>query len=211
MKTTTKLAKRAPARHTKADADSGVAPLGARIRKLRRDRGWNLAELSRRSDIALSTLSKVENGLLSLAYDRLQQVAAAFDLSLSEFIAPPSTEDIRVLPSARIAWAKKGSGTLVDTPNYIYNYLCENLRLKAMVPIVSQCHARTLEEFGPLLKHNAEEFVFVLKGQIAVHTEYYGPENLGVGEGVYLDSRMGHAFLNAGEGDAWILSVNYNN
>jgi transcriptional regulator with XRE-family HTH domain len=205
-----KAAKQATGQVADAAPESGVSSLGARIRELRRERGWNLSDLSERSDIALSTLSKVENGLLSLAYDRLQQMARAFDLSLSEFLAPPSTEDGKILPSARISWAKKGSGARADTPNYLYNYLCENLRLKAMVPIVSQCHARSVEEFGPFLKHDAEEFVFVLKGQVGVHTECYGPEVLEKGEGVYLDSRMGHAFINAGEGEAWILSVNYN-
>lgn len=189
----------------------GVADLGARVRELRRARDWNLAELSKRSGIALSTLSKVENGLLSLTYDRLQQVAAGFDLSLSEFLAPSAPEAFPPLPSARICWAEKGSGAKADTTNYLYNYLCENLRLKAMVPILCQCRARTLEEFGPLLKHDAEEFVFVVKGRIEVQTEFYAPQVLEEGDSVYLDSRMGHAYLAAGEGENWILSVNYNN
>jgi transcriptional regulator with XRE-family HTH domain len=207
---TAKAAKPTRAKGGKQAREVGVTTLGARIRELRRERGWNLSELSGRSDIALSTLSKVENGLLSLTYDRLQQVALAFGLSLSEFLAPPSTDEARMLPSARISWAKKGSGAKAQTANYLYNYLCENLRLKAMVPIVSQCHARSIEEFGPLLKHDAEEFVLVLKGNVGVYTQYYSPEVLEEGEGVYLDSRMGHAFINAGEGEAWILSVNYN-
>jgi transcriptional regulator with XRE-family HTH domain len=194
-----------------ASTPAGVANLGARVRVLRRDRGWNLSDLSDRSSIALSTLSKVENGLLSLTYDRLQQVAEAFDLTLSEFLSPTPTEEGRGVPSARISWAKKGSGAQADTDNYLYNYLCEDLRLKAMVPIMSQCRARSMEAFGPMLKHDAEEFIFVVKGRVEVHTEYYGPQILEEGEGVYLDSRMGHAYLNAAEGgESWILSVNYN-
>jgi len=190
-------------------ARRGVDSLGARIRELRRGRIWKLSDLSKRSGIALSTLSKVENGMLSLTYDRLQQVARAFDMSLSEFLAPNDAEQTPPLPSARISWARKGSGTVAETSNYRYNYLCENLRLKAMVPIVSVCHARTVDEFGPLLKHAAEEFIFVLKGRVEVHTEYYRPEILEQHEGVYLDSRMGHAYLNAGDGEALILSINH--
>lgn len=193
----------------RSGSTSTVGNLGARVRELRRGRSWNLSELSKRSGIALSTLSKVENGMLSLTYDRLQQVARAFDMSLSEFIAPASAEKGTPLPSARISWARRGSGTVAETSNYRYTYLCDNLRLKSMVPIVSICHATTMEEFGPLLKHDAEEFIFVLKGRVEVHTEYYSPEILEEHEGVYLDSRMGHAYLNAGDGEALILSINH--
>lgn len=190
---------------------SGGASLGPRVRLLRRDRGWKLSDLSERSGIALSTLSKVENGILSLTYDRLQLVAQAFDMTMSEFLSPAPSDQTRSAPSARISWARTGSGTIADTPNYLYNYLCEDLRVKAMVPILSQCRARTMEDFGSLLEHDAEEFIFVVKGRVEVHTAYYGPQILEMGESVYLDSRMGHAYLDASEdGETWILSVNYN-
>jgi transcriptional regulator with XRE-family HTH domain len=182
--------------------------LGARVRALRLARGWLLADLSQRCGIAISTLSKVENSHLSLNYDRLSLVAEAFGLTMSEFLATTAVDE----PSpatARISWAKAGSGTRVETGAYVYNYLCDKLRAKALVPIVSQCLARTLDEFGPLLKHDGEEFIYVLRGRVEVHTEFYGPEILEAGEGVYLDSRMGHAYLNAGEDEAWILAVNH--
>ena len=38
------------------------------------------------------------------------------------------------------------------------------------------------------------------RGTIAVHTEFYAPEILREGDGIYLDSTMGHAYLNAGDG-----------
>jgi transcriptional regulator with XRE-family HTH domain len=183
-------------------------PLGVRIRKLRQERGWKLAELSARSGIAISTLSKVETGALSLAYDRLLKVANAFDLGLSEFLAPPQSEKAPAL-TGRISFARTGGGAKVTTPGYNYHYLCENLRLKSMVPILSECTARTLDDFGPLLRHDGEEFTFVVKGRVQFLSEFYGPEILDEGEGVYIDSRMGHAYLNAGSGPCWILSVNY--
>jgi quercetin dioxygenase-like cupin family protein len=74
---------------------------------------------------------------------------------------------------------------------------------------LSRVKARSLKEFGPLLKHAGEEFVFVIKGAIEVHTEFYAPERLDAGEGVYLDSRMGHAYLNAGDGETMIVSAMY--
>jgi transcriptional regulator with XRE-family HTH domain len=188
--------------------DNAPTNLGDHIRQLRNDRRWSLNELSTRSKIAASTLSKVENGTLSLTYDRLLQVAQGFGLTLSEFLAPPATDTTMPAGAARLSWARKGSGEQVETAGYIYNYLCTSLRAKRMVPIVSLVKARNLGEFGELLRHDGEEFAFVLKGRIEVVTEFYAAQVLEEGEGVYIDSRQGHAYLNAGEGEAWIVSVN---
>jgi transcriptional regulator with XRE-family HTH domain len=191
------------------DDPAGSPPaLGQRIRLRRQARRWSLSELSKRSTIATSTLSKVENGILSLAYDRLQLIAGAFGLTLSEFFAAESSADASSV--ARISWAHRGSGEVVDSGAYVYHYLCTSVRAKRMVPILSQVIARTLTEFGRLLRHEGEEFVFAHKGRVEVHTEFYKPQILEEGEGVYIDSRMGHAYTNAGPGAAWILSVNTN-
>jgi quercetin dioxygenase-like cupin family protein len=44
--------------------------------------------------------------------------------------------------------------------------------------------------------------LYVLKGRVAVHTEHYSPTILEVGDSIYLDSSIGHAYINAGEGEA---------
>ncbi len=185
--------------------------MGQRIKALRKSRKWSLATLSEKSGIPLSTLSKVEHDLLTLNYDRIQQVSEAFGVSFSEFLSPETPqESARAVPTGRISWAHHGSGLLVETQKYNYHYLCSDLRAKAMIPIRCQCKAHTLEEFGELLRHDAEEFVLVVEGRVEIHTEFYEPRVLEVGEGAYIDSRMGHAYLNAGEDEAWIVSVNLN-
>jgi mannose-6-phosphate isomerase-like protein (cupin superfamily) len=68
--------------------------------------------------------------------------------------------------------------------------------------MVTEVRARTLEEFGPLLRHAGEEYFMVTRGIIAVHTEFYAPEILHEGDGMYIDSTMGHAYLNAGEAES---------
>lgn len=189
-------------------ADGPPTNLGSHIRELRRDRRWSLNELSARSGIAASTLSKVENGALSLTYDRLLMLAQGFGLTLSDFLVPSQPSTVAPAGAARISWADAESGERVETTAYRYHYLCTDLRAKRMIPIRSQVMARSMEEFGPLLRHESEEFVYVTQGRVEVVTEFYAPRVLGVGEGVYLDSRQGHAYLNVGTGEAWILSVN---
>jgi hypothetical protein len=64
-----------------------------------------------------------------------------------------------------------------------------------MIPIFGRPHARTLEEFGELVRHAGEEFIFVLTGRVEVHTEFYEPVILDAGQCMYIDSGMGHAYL----------------
>lgn len=77
-----------------------------------------------------------------------------------------------------------------------------------MIPVISKIRAKTSEEFGELVHHAGEEFVYVLSGKITVNTEYYDSVTLDVGQSIYIDSSMGHAYL-AAEGcdEAVVLAV----
>jgi quercetin dioxygenase-like cupin family protein len=63
-----------------------------------------------------------------------------------------------------------------------------------MVPMITRIRAHDIKEFGELIRHQGEEFIFVLEGTIEVHLQFYTPVTLSVGQGIYLDSSMGHAY-----------------
>ena len=67
--------------------------------------------------------------------------------------------------------------------------------------------ARTAEEFGPLLRHSGEEFLYVLKGAVKLLSELYEPIHLGQGDSVYFDSSMGHGVINVDVEDSHVLWV----
>ena len=96
----------------------------------------------------------------------------------------------------------------VTTPNYDYFYLCPELRRKRMIPVLTRVRAKSIEEFGELVRHSGEEYIHVLEGRAEVHTEFYDPIVLEAGESVYIDSNMGHAYI-AAEGceEALLLGV----
>jgi transcriptional regulator with XRE-family HTH domain len=54
--------------------------LGQRLRELRTRNAWRIADVSRLTGLASSTISKVENGRMSLTYDKLQQLAHGLSL-----------------------------------------------------------------------------------------------------------------------------------
>ncbi len=72
----------------------------------------------------------------------------------------------------------------------------------------TRIRAHSAHEFGELVRHQGEEFIYVLEGRIEVHSEFYDPVALETGEGIYIDSSMGHAYV-VGEGceEALVLGV----
>lgn len=185
---------------------SNPPTLGAVLRGIRARHGWTLKEMSAKSGIPLSTLSKVEHDRLTLSYDKLQQLSRRLNIRMSDLFAEGSDEVPQVT-------GRRSVGTLdqavrVTTANYDYNYLCTDLRRKRMIPLITRIRAHSTDEFGELVRHQGEEFVYVVEGKIVVHTEFYDPMPLGAGEGIYLDSSMGHAFVVAeGYDEALVLGV----
>lgn len=154
--------------------------------------------MSANSGIPLSTLSKVEHDRLTLTYDKLQQLSQRLNMTMSELFAEPDNSPEPAV-TARRSIGRLEDAVRVNTPNYDYYYLCPELRRKRLIPILAHVRAKSLAEFGELVRHPGEEFTYVLKGRVVVHTEFYDPKPLEVGESVYIDSNMGHAYL-TGEG-----------
>ena len=167
--------------------------LGMLLKGLRSRHGWTLKQMSERSGIPVSTLSKVEHDRLTLTYDKLLQLSQRLNIRMSELFA--ESDDPEPAVTARRSIGSIERAVRVNTPNYDYYYLCTELRRKRIIPILARIRAKSIDEFGDLLRHAGEEFIFVISGRIAVHTEFYDPVVLEEGESIYIDSNMGHAYL----------------
>lgn len=186
---------------------SSAPTLGSVLRAIRSRKGWTLKEMSAESGIPVSTLSKVEHDRLTLSYDKLQQLSRRLGMRMSELFAEEEAGDDQLV-TARRSLGDADHAVRVETPNYDYYYLCTELRRKRMIPVLAKVRATSLDEFGPLVRHAGEEFFFVVKGRIVVHTEFYDPVVLDEGQSMYIDSTMGHAYLVAeGCAEADIIGV----
>ena len=182
--------------------------LGTLLGAIRARKGWTLKEMSERIDIPVSTLSKVEHDRLTLTYDKLLQVSQRLNISLSELLADPGTAvEVEPTVTARRSIGLVADAVRVNTRNYDYFYLCPELRHKRMIPVFTRIRAKSLAEFGELVRHSGEEYIYVLEGAITVHTEFYDPVVLKCGESIYVDSNMGHAYVAAGCDEALVLGV----
>ena len=182
---------------------NGGKLLGMRLRRMRRERGWTLSEVSDRTGLAVSTLSKVENNQISLTYNNLAKLAAGLDLDIANFFTGETIQD----SFGRRAHGLRGEGQFHETTNYTHEYLVADLLHRRMIPVTVRIKARSIDEFGELDKHAGEEFVYVLEGVVDVYIEPDGPMRLRPGDCCYFDARVGHAAISVGSGDALILSV----
>ena len=173
---------------------AGQPTLGKLLRALRSHNGWTLREMSDRSGIPVSTLSKVEHDRLTLTYDKLQQLSQRLGIRMSELFAETS-EEAEVAVTARRSIGRLDKAIQVTTPNYDYHFLCPELRRKRMIPLITNIRAKTVEQFGELVRHSGEEYIYVLDGRIEIHTEFYDPVVLEKDESIYIDSQMGHAYV----------------
>lgn len=171
--------------------------LGGILRRIRERNGWTLKQMSGSTGIPVSTLSKVERGELTLTYDKLQQLSRRLNMSLSELFAETETPLDRPV-TARRSVGRIDQAVRVETPNYDYHYLCTELRHKRIIPMIARIRTKSIKDFGTLLRHRGEEFVYVIEGEVEVHTEFYDPILLKKGESIYVDSTMGHAYVAAG-------------
>lgn len=178
-------------------------PLMLRLRAVRQQNNWTLEQAGKECGIAASTLSKIENGLMSPTYDVLQKLANGMDLDVSELFA--SARD--ALGAGRCVVDRAGQGKPHETPHYSHQLLCAQLSHKKMVPFHTRITARKFADFRDWSRHEGEEFVYVLSGAIELHTECYAPSRLGPGDCFYIDSRMGHRCISVSDEDATVLWV----
>ena len=186
---------------------SGAAPepldLGQRVRGLRKAKKWTLEQASQQAGLARSTLSKIENGQMSPTYDALKKLAVGLEITVPQLFTPPAGDQI----NGRMAVTKSGEGTALATTTYEHELLANTLRKKNMLPYRARIRARTMEEFDGWVRHDGEEFLYVLTGVIKLYTEFYEPIEMRRGDSAYYDAAMGHNIISVSEDDATLLWV----
>ncbi|MGC3937167.1 helix-turn-helix domain-containing protein [Roseobacter sp. EG26] len=185
------------------DENGAPVDLGQRVRELRKARDWTLEQAAGQAGLARSTLSKIENGQMSPTYDALKKLAVGLEISIPQLFTPPRAGQV----NGRLAVTKSGQGTAQATVTYEHELLAETLTKKQMLPYRARVRARRMEEFDGWVRHDGEEFLYVLTGVIRLFTEFYEPIEMRRGDSAYYDGTMGHNIVSVSEEDANILWV----
>lgn len=191
------------ARESGADAPVEPLNLGQRVRDLRKARGWTLEQAAVQAGLARSTLSKIENGQMSPTYEALKKLAEGLAISVPQLFTPPSKAQV----TGRRAVTRAGEGQAQATTTYEHELLASQLTRKQMLPYRARIRARDMDEFDGWIRHDGEEFLYVLTGVIRLYTEFYEPVEMKRGDSAYYDATMGHNVVSVSEEDATVLWV----
>jgi transcriptional regulator with XRE-family HTH domain len=192
-----------PARPALRDDGYAALDIGQRLKTLRRAQGRSLSDLARMTGVSEATLSRVENNQTPVSAHSLYVLSKALGVDITAFFAcepQPISAGIRSV-------CRKDGGVPFESARYAAQVLCADLANKKMHPAINTVTIRSVDEAGGLSRHDGEEFVLVLDGALILASEFYEPLRLEPGDSVYFDSRMGHAYLAAGDMPARILVV----
>ena len=182
--------------------------VGARLRTIRKAQRLTLKALSGRSGVALSTLSKIELGQISVSYEKFAAVARALDVDIAALFDPRTDS----APATGRKPAVVVRSTLDDAPgydadNYDYRMLATDFPAKRMTPLHGTIVARDLAQFPDFIRHPGQEFVMVLSGRVRIHFETGEAIELARQESAYFDSGVGHVYLSTSKADAQVVVV----
>jgi transcriptional regulator with XRE-family HTH domain len=180
---------------------------GAALKRIRAERGWTLEEVSQRTGLAVSTLSKAENDKIALTFEKLVTISDALQIDIAELFGSPKDAARHVEGGTRRSISRAGEGRSIETAKGNYLYIAAELLDKRLIPIIGEVLAKDISEYEEFTRHHGEEYVYVLQGTLELHTEIYTPALLKQGDSVYFDSGMGHAYVAVGDEPCRILSM----
>ena len=170
--------------------DATLSWIGGRLRRLRERKDVTLAELSRRTGISKSTLSRLETGHRRPSLELLLPVAAALAVPLDEIVAAPRIVDPRMPQEPR-----KMRGRVIVPPSRTQG---EPKAYKLTIPASeSEPFTRT---------HAGYEWLYVLSGRLRLILGDYDLV-LGPGEVAEFDTQHPHWFGSTGRGPVEVLSL----
>ena len=189
----------------KETLDQNIEPLrlGQRIKDIRSKLGITLEEASQRTGLARSTLSKIENEQISPTFQAMQKLAMGLQIDMPQLFEPPRKK----VATGRRDLTKVGQGKPHPTPTYEHELLATELSNKKMMPFKSRVRARTFEEYNDWVRHDGEEFLMIISGDVMFYSEFYEPVPMSEGDSMYYDANMGHMLISTSTEDALILWV----
>ena len=175
--------------------------LGARIRKLRKEKGLTLVEIAEKTGIAQATLSRVETGSMSGTVESHEKIAEAIGIGLAELYSGVDRryEEISIL--------KKEDAKKVTQHNQSFHIelLTTQSSRKKITPLLMtlQGESQIPAESNEL---GVEKFLYILEGEVNVtvdQTEYA----MKAADTLYFDASLRHQIKNSQKTPAKILAA----
>jgi len=179
--------------------------MGKQLRAARKACALTLKQLSALSGVALSTLSKMELGQVSVSYEKFTAVARSLNIDISQLLSPDAGTNAH--PGTISTRTSIAQSPDYDTGNYSYRLLAGDFPDRNMTPMLGRIIARRVEDFDDFVRHPGQEFIVVLSGKIRICFESGESLILSKHESAYFDSGQGHIYLSLSARDAQVMVV----
>lgn len=175
--------------------------IGSRIRQLRQDSGLTLEELSKKSGMALATLSRIENEKMTGTLESHMKICKALGITLPQLYSGLEEEKKGV----DVQKEKLRTDVFVHDEKYSSEMLTSKVLDKKMMPVMLKIQpdgTTDREEH----KIGIERFIYILDGEIevAIGDERY---QLTKGDTLYFNASIPHRFKNTGSTEARCISI----
>jgi len=177
--------------------ESQLSSFGARLRELRRRRGWTLQELACRGGFSKAFLSRLESGDRQASIAAVLTLARVFDVSLSSlFESQPAAELCVIVRGAEAAERSMNGLKYITLSNAGRFFNLQPMRVRVSPSRRGDEHYH----------HDGEEWIYVLSGQLTLSLAGRAYE-LAPGDAAHFDSRLPHRLIARGRTDAEVLVV----
>ncbi len=184
------------ARRVRGGTDFDV---GARLKALRRERGWSQRELAKRAGVTNGMISLIEQNRVSPSISSLHRILEALPITMADFF------------TSGLAAGRQRFYRLDEMPNVgstqVLLYLVAANQPGRQMTILHERYLPGGDTGETMLAHPGEEGGVVVKGEIEL-TVAGECRLLRAGEAYYFSSDLPHRFRNVGDETCEIVSAN---
>lgn len=160
--------------------------IGEKIRSFRREKNMTLQELSKKSRVALATLSRIENNRMIGTLESHLNICRALQINLPRLYADIDTEEKKI----DLHHELDTGDVYVHSPKASFDILTNKVLTKKMMPTMLKIEVggRTNPE---QTRSGTEKFLYLVKGKIELKI---GDKSLVINEGdsLYFDASQPH-------------------
>ena len=171
--------------------------VGARIKKLRMEKGLALRSLAKQCDLSANAISLIERGENSPTVSSLHKLSLALDVPITDFFVSKD--------ALSAVYVKKGQGMKYENSGLALVSLGIGLQNQQLEPFLLNLEPGSGMTDDTII-HSGQEFVYCLTGEI----EYYVEDQayrLTPGDSLLLEATRPHSWRNSTQKPAAILLI----